>query len=272
MSTAQIDGVPIHYEVDGDVGGPPVLVLHGGLGLDHVLYRRSLAPLAEHVRLITFDMRGNGRSIPADLSTVTMERLADDVVSLADHLGLDRFAVLGHSYGGFVAQELALRHPDRLRAMVLVDTTPGQLGAGEVEGEHGQGPQPPAEVAATMSNAPTTDADFAAAMAQLLPAYFHRPERVDLHGLDEGTVFRIAAMVRGFEVLARWSVVDRLAAVRAPTLVIAGRHDVFTSWPQAHRIAAPIPGARVEIFEESGHFPWLEEPERFFPLVARFLS
>lgn len=272
MNIVEIDGVPIHYVVDGPAGAPPLIVLHGGLGLDHVVYRRTLAPLTDDVRLVFFDHRANGRSVPAELSTVTMERLADDVVALADHLELERFAVLGHSYGGFVAQELALRHPSRLSALVLVDTTPGQLGAGEIEDEHGRGPTPPPEVIEVMSSAPASDDEFASAMEQLLPAYFHRPERLDLAALAEGTVFRVDVMARGFEVMAGWSALDRLSAVASPTLVIVGRHDLFTSWPQSHRIGSRIPGAEVVVFEESGHFPWVEEPDRFFALVRRFLG
>ena len=79
-------------------------------------------------------------------------------------------------------------------------------------------------------------------------------------------------MVRGFEVLSTWSSVDRLGGVSCPTLVIAGRHDVFTSWPQAHRIGRRVPGATVEVLEHSGHFPWLDEPEVFFPLVLDWLA
>ena len=272
MSVVDIDGVPIHHEVDGAPGAPPLLVLHGGLGLDHVLYRRTLAPLADDFRVVHFDQRANGRSLPADVGTITMERLADDAVALADRLGLDRFAVLGHSYGGFVAQELAIRHPGRLDKVVLVDTTPGQLGTGEVDGEHGVAQAPPPEVIAMVSGPPpSTDEEMASGMADLFPAYFRRPEALDLAGLERGTVFRVAAMVRGFEVMAGWSSVDRLHAIGVPTLVVVGRHDVFTAWPQAMRIGARIPGAAVEIFEESGHFPWIEEPERFFPLVRDFL-
>ena len=272
MPSVGIDGVAIHYEIDGASGAPPVLVLHGGLGLDHGLYRRTLAPLAERFRLVSFDQRANGRSVPADVASITMERLADDAVALADELGLDRFAVLGHSYGGFVAQELALRHPTRVTKLVLVDTTPGQLGTDEVEDEHGAGPATPPEVIEMVSGPPpSTDDEMAAAMADLLPAYFHQPDALDLEDLAGGTVFRVGAMVRGFEVLATWSTVDRLAGVDVPTLVLAGRHDVFTSWPQARRIASHIPGAEVVIFEESGHFPWIEEPARFFATVTDFL-
>jgi proline iminopeptidase len=270
MPRTEIDGVGIHYEVDGE--GPPLVVVHGGLGLDHVVYRRTLAPLADEVRMITYDQRGNGRSVPADLAALTMERLADDAAALADHLGLDRFAVLGHSYGGFVAQEVALRHPDRVSSLVLVDTTPGQLGDDEIEDEHGTGPPMPAEPVAIVSGPPPVDdAGMAAVMANLLPSYFRHPERVDLDAAVAGTSYRAAAMVRGFEVLATWSSVDRLAAITAPTLVVVGRHDVFTAWPQSMRIGARIVGAEVVVFEDSGHFPWVEEPERFFPLVREWL-
>ena len=262
---------PLHHEVDGPAGAPPIVVLHGGLGLDHHLYRRTLAPLADEHRLVFPDLRGNGRSWPVDLATITMEQLADDVVELADHLALDRFVVLGHSYGGFVAQELALRHGHRLSAMVLSDTTPGQLGTGEGPTEE-QGPEPPPEVIAMMSTVPESDEAMAAGMAELFPAYFHRPDLVDLAGLEAGTIFRAATMVRGFEVLGGWSSVDRLASVDVPVLLLVGRHDVFTSWPQAHRIARRLPDATVEVFEASGHFPWIEEPERFFSVVRAWLS
>jgi proline iminopeptidase len=273
VETVEIDGVPIRYVVDGGGDAPSLVVLHGGLGLDHTLYRRTLRPLADDRAVVYFDQRGNGRSVPADVSSITMERLADDVVALADHLGLGRHLVLGHSYGAFVAQELALRHPDRLSGMVLVSATPGQLGTGEVEDEHGVGPPFPPEVVALISGPPPSDdAEMAAGMQDLMPAYFHRPEALDLAAVEEGTVFRAAAMARGFEVLASWSAVDRLSSITVPTLVLAGRHDVFTAWPQAHRIASRVPGAEVVVFEDSGHFPWLEEPEAFFERVRAWLD
>lgn len=269
MPTLELSGTTLHYEVDGV--GPPLLVLHGGLGLDHHIYRRTLAPLAEQFQLIFYDQRGNGLSTAEDLRSITMPRLADDACALADHLGFERFSVLGHSYGGFVAQELALRAGDRLDALVLVDTTPGQLGDGEEETEE-RGPEPPPEVVATMSTIPASDDEMAAAMASLFPAYFHQPALLDLHSLTAGTVFRAATMVRGFEVLASWSSVDRLGTLEVPTLVLAGRHDVFTSYPQAHRIGDRVPGSTVVIFERSGHFPWIEEPERFATVLLSWYA
>jgi len=267
MATAALDGVSLHFETDGQ--GPPMIVLHGGLGIDHQIYRRTLAPLRGDFHLVLPDQRGNGRSAPVGLGSLTMEQLAIDVLALADHLGLERFSLLGHSYGGFVAQELALGHGHRLDALILVDTTPGQLGAGEDPAE-GQGPEPPPEVLAMMSTVPETDAAMADAMAQLFPAYFHRPGDLDLEAIAAGTIFRADAMVRGFEVLSSWSSVDRLASLYVPTLVMAGRHDVFTSYPQSQRIASRAPDASLVLFEHSGHFPWIEEPDRFFSTVREW--
>ena len=270
MPTVDLHGAPIHHHVEvGD--GEPCVVVHGGLGVDHQLYRRTLAPLGDVLQLIHFDQRGNGRSVPVDLGTLTIEQLADDVVALADHLGLDRFVALGHSYGGFVAQELALRHGERLTGLVLVATTPGQLGNGEIERTE-PAPELPPEVQAMLGQPPASDEAMAGAMAAIFPAYFHAPERLDLASLVEGTLFRADAMARGFEVLASWSSVDRLAQITTPTLVCAGRHDAFTSWPQAHRIVERVPGADLAVFESSGHFPWIEEPDRFFATVGDWLA
>ena len=123
-----------------------------------------------------------------------------------------------------------------------------------------------------MAVLPATDEEFAAGMRQLMSYYVHRRDPADVAPLLVPTIFDVAAMVRGFEVLASWSSVDRLETIAVPTLVLAGRHDVFTSWPQARRIASRIPAAELVIFEDSGHMPWLDEPEHFFDVVAQWLD
>ncbi|MBV8957209.1 MAG: alpha/beta fold hydrolase, partial [Actinobacteria bacterium] len=216
-----------------------------------------------------YDHRGNGRSGRPPVDTLTMEQLADDAAALLDHLGAAHARVIGHSYGGFIGQEFALRHPDRLEALVLVDTTPGQLGDGEVEDTRGV--QPPPEFLALMSTPPASDAELAARIPDMLPFYFHRAEKVDIAGHMANTVFSVDAMMQSMMVLGGWSSVDRLKQVAVPTLVLFGRHDVITSWPQGERIASRIPGAQLQIFEESGHFPWLEQHDAFFELLTGWL-
>jgi proline iminopeptidase len=109
-------------------------------------------------------------------------------------------------------------------------------------------------------------------MHRLATAYLHHTSPDVLHDLMADTVFSAAAMRRGFEELSRWSSVDRLSRVDVPVLVVAGRHDAFTAWPQAERIAAKLPDAEVVIFEESGHFPWLDEPDEFFSTLTTWLT
>jgi proline iminopeptidase len=269
MPLADVGDLALHYEIDGD--GPPCLVLHGGLGLDHVLYRRTLGPLTATRQAVFYDHRANGRSTGAAAGTITMEQLADDAAALAAALGFDRCAVLGHSYGGFVAQELALRHPGLVERLVLVSTTPGQRGSTE-DPDAEQGPPPPREFVEMASTIPATDAELEAGMTALLPFYFHRTPIEDVLPLAAGTIHRVDALVRGFEVLATWSSYDRLPGVTAPTLVLAGRHDVITSPPQSERIASQIPDATRAVLDHSGHFPWIEEPAAFFDVVGAFLS
>jgi proline iminopeptidase len=150
--------------------------------------------------------------------------------------------------------------------LILVATTPGQLGDGEVPPAD-EVPQPPEEMLALMGSPLADDAEMEQMLWKLLPYYFHRPDMAVLAPLFEGTTYRLAAMIRGFEVLAGWSSVDRLATVTVPTLVVAGRHDLFTSWPQSFRIANRLPDADVVVLEESGHFPWIEQPDEFFQAV-----
>lgn len=269
MPTAEIGGTTIWYDTAGS--GPVCLVMHGGLGIDHSLYRPAFDFLAERHTVVYYDHRGNGRSGRPPIETLTMERLADDAAALADHLAADRVAVLGHSYGGFVAQEFALRHPDRLAELILVDTTPGQLGAGESPSSE-QGPPPPPELIEALSSTPSTDEEYEAVMRKLLGLYLHTADPATLEASLDRTIFDGHAMVRSMEILQTWSVVDRLPQIGAPTLVVVGRHDVATSWPQAYRIGRRVVGAEVVVFEDSGHMPFIDEPERFRDVLTDWLD
>ena len=265
----RVDGVDLWVQRDGT--GPPCLVLHGGLGVDHTLYRATLTELLPRWELVFVDQRGNGRSGRPAVSTITMEQLADDAAHVVEHLGLAPAIVLGHSYGGFVAQELVLRHPEVVRALILVGTGPGQLGVGEDPAD-GRGAALPDEAAALLATAPADDEELAVAVGRLLPFYLHRRSVDEVAPLLGATVFSRDAMVRGFEVLAGWSAVDRLHSVSVPTLVIVGEHDIFTSPPQARRIASRIAGAQLAELADSGHFPWLDEPERFRTVVGDWFT
>lgn len=256
-----------HVEVGS---GEPCLVVHGGPGLHHGLYR-TLDPLASTHRLVYWDHRGHGRSDPLPDGPVDISLFADDAVALADRLGLETFAVFGHSFGGWVAQELALRHPGRVSALVLAATTPGQLGATESADDE-QGPPPPEEVEAALAVPPADDAALIDVYIRLTPHFVRGADPTPLLAALDPDLVSADSMVRVFDALSRWSALDRLDRIACPTLVLAGRHDVFCSPEQLVRIARRIPHADHVVFEECGHFLWLEDPGRFFPLVGDWLS
>ncbi len=167
---------------------------------------------------------------------------------------------------------MAIRHSGRLRGLVLVDTTPGELGADEREDEQEQGPPLPEAMVELMSSTPESDAEMQELLAGIFPYYLHSLPASEGMALIEGTVFSSAAMVRGYEVLGEWSSVDRLNEIRVPSLLLWGRHDLVCSAPQGKRIASRISGSELHYFEESGHLPWVEEPDAFFGTVVDWLS
>ena len=135
-----------------------------------------------------------------------------------------------------------------------------------------EGPPMPDEFAAFLAAMPATDDELALGIGRLAPAYLHRAPAETLTAAMADTVFSAVAMRRGFEELAGWSSVDRLAEVRAPVLVVAGRHDAITAWPQAERITRRLSDAQVVVLENSAHFPWLDEPDAFFEAVTDWLT
>lgn len=270
MPTANINGVDLYYETLGS--GPACLVIHGGLGLDHQYLARTLTPLGQHLSLVHYDQRGNGQSDRPPRETITIEQLADDAVALLGQVAEPPVIVFGHSYGGFVAQELSLRHPGLVRALILVDTTPGQLGTDEQEDEQEQGPPLPTAMVELMSTIPESDSAMAYLMQGILPYYVHGNDTAVAQAALEGTHFSAEALVRGFEVLASWSSVDRLPSISVPTLLLWGRHDLVCSAPQAKRIANRIPNSELHYFENSGHMPWFEEPDAFFATLTGWLE
>jgi proline iminopeptidase len=269
VPTNEVDGTSLYHEELGR--GQVMLVLHGGPGFDHSYFRPDFDRLSTRTRLVYLDHRCHGRSGRPPVETFTIEQAADDAAGLLDLLGADRAVVLGHSYGGFIAQEFALRHPDRLAGLVLVDTTPGQLGSTEDPG-FDQGPPPPREFVELITDQPRSDAEYAAAMPRLIPFYLHRVSWAEVEPRMSGVVFSAEALVRGMGVLRSWSSVDRLGEIAAPTLVLVGRHDIPTSRQQSERIARRLPGAELVVFDDSGHFPWWEEPDRFFAVLEGWLD
>ncbi|GAB3953736.1 alpha/beta hydrolase [Kribbella albertanoniae] len=268
---AAVNGTTLSYHEVGQ--GSVCLVLHGGMGTDHTMYR-VLDPLGERLRLVYFDQRGTGRSGRPPLNTLTMPQLADDAAELARQLGAEQVLVFGHSFGGFVAQELAVRHPDLVSGLVLAGTTAGQRGdADRIDEDSGPPPSPAlAAMIGKMVTEADTDEKFAAMFREILPYYVHRFDPSGFSRLTAGAVADVATFHATVSLMRTWSVIDRLDQVKAPTLLLTGEHDPVCSPAQSRRIARRMKSADVVVFDNSGHFPWLDEPEQFYAVMHHWLD
>jgi proline iminopeptidase len=131
MLLARLNDTELFYVSVGE--GRSCLVMHGGLGGDHTSLHPWLDPLGDVMRLVYYDHRGNGRSGRPPSGTITFERLCADADALREHLGSEEFAVLGWSFGGYVALEYALRYPERTSRLILLSSDPGGVHFEEFE-------------------------------------------------------------------------------------------------------------------------------------------
>jgi proline iminopeptidase len=252
--------------------------MHGGPGLDHV----SLTPfreLADRHTVVFYDHRCNGRSTAAPVTSMTWENLTADADALREELGFERWAVLGHSFGGNVALEYVLRYPERVSHLVLLDTGGdvrwSQERAGDVLAGRGFSRRTVA-VARRFYDGRIAPKEFLRASIRLLPAYDHRFSllRLAREMLDGGWRAnpRPEALIFGGQMMRGWSVMERLGEIDVPTLVIAG-HDDFLYPPESQAIlAAGIRNARLRIIERAGHNPQSERRVETLRAVADFLA
>ncbi|WP_335977964.1 alpha/beta fold hydrolase [Streptomyces sp. CA2R106] len=263
MATADLDGVALNYEVTGK--GPRLLFLNGSGGTlaeAAVLIMR----LSGRFEVAAFDQRGIGRSGPA-AGPYTMADLGADALALADHLGWPSFRLLGFSFGGMVAQELAVTRPERVERLALLCTSSGGRG-GSSYPLHTLPLLPPEERVARYTS--ILDTRFS---AEWLAA--HPGDRAVVESMRGRLASdRPAGVRRGEELQMRaraaHDVYDRLAAVTCPTLVAAGRYDGIAPVANSEAIARVVPDAELRVFEGGHIFPF-QDPSAL-PAVIDFLA
>jgi 3-oxoadipate enol-lactonase len=262
MPTTKANGTELYYERNGS--GPPLLFLNGS-GATLANAAPLFTAFAGEFDLVAFDQRGLGRSAPASAPYV-MADLAADVLGLADHLGWEHFRLAGISFGGMVAQELAVTAPERIERLALLCTSPGGAGGASF----------PLQTLAEMDTA-----ERATASAQILDTRF-TPDWLASHENDRaladllGQRFRVPQTeeVRAGEALqllarSEHDVFERLDRITCPTFVASGRYDGIAPAANGAAIAAQIPNATLRLFE-GGHLFFIQDPEAF-PAVIQFL-
>ncbi len=269
---AAVNGTDLYYELHG--AGRPVLAMHGA-GLDHAYFRPWLDPLGDAAQWIFYDHRGHGRSErPKSLDTVGRSTWTEDADALRASLGHEKIAVFGHSFGGALAQTYALDYSDRVAGLILCATAPAMDYVGEAMAAL-QARATPDQLAALQAGGagPVDDAGFRSGWMRVLPLYFKNFNPELVMAMDRATHYSGAGFTRASQCLTTFNTVKQLEQIKCPTLVIGGAADLTA--PPAHtaeRLASGIAGAELAIFEESGHFPFIEEPDRFRDVVREFLG
>jgi proline-specific peptidase len=276
---AIIDGARIFYLPVGLEGNYPLIVLHGGPGLDHTEMHPWLDALSDTFRLIYVDQRGQGRSERVDPATLSLSRFAEDVSKLAATLGLRQYALLGHSYGSFVTLAHAVERGDASHYIISGGTASFTKTGPEIQANL-DGFEPVElreQVTQSWALEPTvrTQEDFARVMEMQMPFHFMSSES------DAYRRYMAASgqTVYAPEVLAYFSeheypieYEDQLATIIKPTLVMTGEYDRTCTPRAAREMAAGIPSAELLIVPNAGHMTHVEQPEIVLPAIRDFFK
>ena len=274
-----LNGVQIHYTVRGS---GPVLIAHsGGPGTDARLWD-DFARIDDFVTIVMMHPRGSGLSGPADGNAYLLPDYASDIEALRIHLGLDKPILMGWSHGGMVVQQFASTYPESLSKLILVDTSAyfGDF-LGDIEGSVQEFKEQPwfeksfAALKAEWAGEYQTDDDMARLWAEEMKFYFKTfDERAAAYQERTKDLPVRIVPLKTFNDLEANTIDLRpqLKNITVPTLVIVGRHDFITNVAMAEEMVKHIPSARLEIFEASGHFVMVEEPEKFYRVIKEFVE
>lgn len=266
---------------DGD--GLAAVLQGPGWGPSVDYLRRTLVPLLDGLRVMSYDVRNTGRAPrrPSPASQATGELVAD-LETIVREQGIETFVLIGHSHGAFVAMGYAIRHPERIRGLVLL--TPSL---------HERGATPGAEEILSRWE---SDPDRAEAVRWVrehrrhpremqhdrdVARWLRRGMPVNFYDLDAMARFQSRLIdipmpsvdaLHGMPERREPWVGQGLGRIRAPTLVVGARHDVATPLPEAEEVAERIPGARMVVVERAGHNPWAERPEEVRAAITGFVA
>ncbi|MGH7389573.1 MAG: alpha/beta fold hydrolase [Candidatus Rokuibacteriota bacterium] len=263
MPKVRVGDIEMYY-VEAGSGEPLVLIM--GFGGDHLAWGFQFRALAEQFRVIAFDNRGVGQSDTPDVP-YTIAMMADDTAGLMTALAIDRADVVGVSMGGMIAQELALRHPRRVRSLHLgctlarSDSYMRALIEAWREVRRNLGREASLRAFGPWLFAPVT--------------YQERPELIEMlyqNALANPYPQSLTGFLRQGDAIAAHDTLERLETVACPTLVSVAEDDILVPPRFSTEIAAAIPGARLEVVPRAGHVYFWERPDAFNALCLDFFS
>lgn len=274
-----VDGTRIFYLPVGSEDNYPLIVLHGGPGLDHTEMHPWLDPLSDTFRLIYVDQRGQGRSERVDPTTLTLDRFAEDVSALAGALGLERYALLGHSYGAFVTLAHAVERGDA--SYYIISSGSASMTKSMPEIRENLARFEPLELREQVTESwdrepyARTQEDVAELMRMQMPFHFAGVKSAAYRRymeLEEGAIYspEVLAYAATHEYEIEYE--DRLAGITKPTLVLVGESDRTTTPRAARDLHAGIPNSELVVIPDAGHMTYVEQPDLYFNAVREFFK
>lgn len=260
----------IYYERYGK--GDPILVLHGGPGLDQSYLKPQLLQLAKGHEVIFYDQRGSGKSLDTviDRSVINFVQFTDDVEAVRKALKLDKIILFGHSWGGVLAMNYAIKYPQHISRMILADSTPADFaGIMAAAAEVDKRITPIKDQIEPLNNydelKKLSSEQINALYRKAFSVYMNNPHDVKNLSLN----MSVESALSGFEVqeLIKQdmfiNLIPQLQQLNIATTVIIGEQDIVPMWT-AEAIVNAIPNAKLVKIAECGHFPYIEKPEEFF--------
>lgn len=271
-----VNGLSIHYTVRGH--GPLLVVQAPGWGIGSTYLRNGLAPLEKQFTVVTYDPRGSGRSSHAlDYFQLNESDMADDLEQLRRAWNVPALDLIGHSNGGAIAIAYAERYPDNVHKLMLVGTQ--LIGFSDRQATKKESAWRRADSHFKMAldrlagPTPTTDAEFTQWFRDTAAYYQYDPAMNNVALLQTVTAPLTAAayaLYTSTAVKPEMPPLSALAAVKARTLILVGRHDPVCPVEVSEKLQHDIPGARLVVYEDTGHFPWIEQSDKFFADAAGF--
>jgi pimeloyl-ACP methyl ester carboxylesterase len=273
MPVAHLNGIDINYEVHGD--GTPLVLTHG-YSATLEMWREQVPAFSAKYRLVIYDSRGHGKTTaPSDMNAYDLARdYVADKLALMDHLGIDKAHAGGLSMGGMVAQEFALQHPDRVKALLLFDTGPGMSAMAQDPARMAQFTkmrEMMQTVARTKGMSPIIDAMRNSPMT-LSPRATGAaiPEAARRH-IENMKQMSVDGYLGGSKAMQDWGgSLDRLHQITAPALVLVGEQDHLLAASRA--IHGKIAGSRFVVLRNSGHGTNIWRSGAFIEQTLDFLA
>ncbi len=276
-----VNGVDIYYELKRCTGlgqsegsRPTMVLLHGGPGMDHTVFKPAFDPLCNYVDVVYYDHRGCGQSADGPRSKWNLAQWAEDVKSFLDQTDIRKPIVLGTSFGGLVAQQLAVAHPQSLGGLVLMSTAAKadvSLCVRYMERFGGKKAAAAAAAFFSNSNEPDVVEQF---QEQCIPLYAFKG--VDWEALSRVT-YRPEVSDHFFSASGEFHSFDfreALSSVTVPTLVVHGKEDLIFPYPLAETLFQSLKNCRKELagIPGCGHFSEQDAPEKIIDAILNFFS